>query len=64
MNGVAAMKCGAAVVGAALLGVAAEELLRYATGQAIVAGAPLPALAVALMLAAACWAVTKLGPEA
>lgn len=64
MDGTAVVKCGAATAGAVVLGVAAHELLRYATGQAIIAGAPLPALAVALVAAAALWALTQAAPDA
>lgn len=43
----AAVKATVSVAGTAALAlVAIPELLRYSTGQAIIAGAPLPALAV------------------
>jgi hypothetical protein len=47
----AAVLCVAATGSAVLLSYAAYELLRLATGQAIVAGSPLPAMTV---LALAC----------
>jgi hypothetical protein len=42
----AAGLCVVGAAGAVLLGYAAHELMRYANGQAIIAGAPLPALTV------------------
>ena len=55
------MKCVASAAGAAVLIYAAGGALKYATGQAIVAGAALPALtvlAVALLAGAAIFQLT------
>jgi hypothetical protein len=51
-QGTAAVNGTIAVAGAVVLAVAIPELLKYSTGQAIIAGAPLPALGVALMFLA------------
>ena len=56
----AAANCAIAAVGAAVLLYAGHEALKFATGQAIIAGAALPALTVALLVVVAGAAVAQL----
>ena len=56
----AAANCAIAAVGAAVLLYASHEVLKFATGQAIVAGSGLPALTVAFLVLVAGTAVARL----